>query len=144
MKITWLGESGFVLESGETRLLLDPYLSDSLGARDPARSRLLPVDESFFSLDYNLLLFTHFHIDHTDAETVKKLLGKKAKLIMAGPRSSYNVVKPFMHSAMFFELVVDSMIRSGNFEITALPAIHSDPYAVGYKIYAEGKTLYFS
>ena len=144
MRITWLGESGFILESGNTRILLDPYLSNSLGICDPAKSRILPVQENFLSLNYDLLLFTHWHVDHTDTETVKLLLKHNNRLLMAGPCSSYNVVRPFIQSAMFFKLTIDSVVRSGDFEITALPAIHSDQYALGFKICVEEKTLYFS
>lgn len=30
MKITWLGQAGLLFETGETTILVDPYLSNSV------------------------------------------------------------------------------------------------------------------
>lgn len=74
----WLGQAGFVIEFGAYRLLLDPYLSDSL-ARKYAGTRythrrmmaapILP--EQFTQL--NLVLCTHRHTDHMDPDTLQPL-----------------------------------------------------------------------
>ena len=78
----WLGQAGFVIEfgtpHGSSRLLVDPYLSDSL-ARKYAGTRythrrmmaapILP--EQFTRLD--LVLCTHRHTDHMDPDTLQPL-----------------------------------------------------------------------
>ena len=43
MKITWIGQAGLLLETGKTTVLIDPYLSDSVKAINPANWRRVPV-----------------------------------------------------------------------------------------------------
>ena len=42
MKIRFLGQSGYILKSGNTEIIIDPYLSDSVN-RVAGRPRTLPV-----------------------------------------------------------------------------------------------------
>src|SRR5947208_7837225 len=76
----WLGQSGYLLVFGRTRILIDPYLSDTLTAKyantptphvrisprviDPAR--LPRVD---------FVTSSHNHTDHLDAATIVPVLG---------------------------------------------------------------------
>jgi len=141
MKITWLGESGFILDDGQKAILLDPYWSDALGERREDRHRLLPIKQEWLERSYDLVLFTHAHIDHTDPQTIQMLLARQPRLMFAGPPSSHDVLKD---CPCFFELFEGAKVTLGAFVIRALPAIHSDRYALGYEIVYEGKTLYFS
>ncbi len=141
LEITWLGESGFILDDGNTTILLDPYFSDALGERRADRHRLLPVKEEWLERDYDLVLFTHCHIDHTDPQTIHMLLKKNPRMILAGPPSSHAVLED---CPCYFELLEGAKVSLGMFSIRALPAIHSDRYALGFEIRHEGKVLYFS
>ena len=42
MKIRFLGQSGYILKSGNTEIIIDPYLSDSVN-RVAGRPRTLPI-----------------------------------------------------------------------------------------------------
>jgi L-ascorbate metabolism protein UlaG (beta-lactamase superfamily) len=74
----WLGQAGFVIEAAGRRILIDPYLSDSLalkyrGARF-SHERLTPppvAPEDIGAVD--LILCTHHHTDHMDAATLAPL-----------------------------------------------------------------------
>ena len=55
MKITYLGQAGLLLESPACTVLIDPYLSDSVGKTNPACHRRVPVDERFFSIKPDVL-----------------------------------------------------------------------------------------
>ena len=48
MKITWLTQAGLLFDNGKIKIMVDPYLSDSVGKRSPEKHRRIPVDESFF------------------------------------------------------------------------------------------------
>lgn len=74
----WLGQAGFVIDAGPLRLLIDPYLSDSLarkyrGARyTHVRMMASPIaPEQIGRVD--LVLCTHRHTDHMDPDTLQPL-----------------------------------------------------------------------
>lgn len=74
----WLGQAGFLLRLGRTRVAIDPYLSDSLakkyrGARFP-HVRMMPPPirpEEVAPLEF--VFCTHAHTDHMDPETLVPL-----------------------------------------------------------------------
>ena len=141
MKITWYGESGFRIQSNGVSILIDPYFSDALGKQNAEKHRLVPVDPSWLTDKYDCLLFTHWHIDHTDPETVQELLKSNPGMIILGPPSSRDLVS---FAPVYVEMKDGDNARFHGIEIRALPAVHSDRWALGYEIKAEGKTLYFS
>lgn len=141
VQITWMGESGFLIEDQTTALLIDPYFSDALGNRCADRHRLLPVRKEWLEKRYDLVLLTHCHIDHTDPETIRTLLNGQPELNIAGPVSSHRVLS---FAPRYFELAEGACITIGAFSIRALPAIHSDSAALGYEIGHDGSRLYFS
>ncbi|MBR3553459.1 MAG: MBL fold metallo-hydrolase [Clostridia bacterium] len=55
MKITWFGTASLALESGDTRILLDPFFR---------RNKKLPPTNPEVFWDYNAILITHGHFDH--------------------------------------------------------------------------------
>lgn len=141
VQVTWLGESGFLLQDDANAVLLDPYFSDALGKRREDRHRLRPAEPAWLEAAYDLVLFTHCHADHTDPETVEQLVRHQPRLMLAGPASSRRILKDM---PCFFEIEPGLNLRLGSFRIRALPAIHSDAHAVGYEIVHEGITMYFS
>ena len=50
MKITWLGQAGLLFEQGGITVLVDPYLSDSVGEVNPALRRRVAVEERLLQL----------------------------------------------------------------------------------------------
>lgn len=50
MKITFLGQNGLLIESKNSKIIVDPYLSDAVAKIEPENTRRQPVDESFFSI----------------------------------------------------------------------------------------------
>ena len=70
MKITWLGQAGLLFESDEIRIMIDPYLSDSVRKIEPKKFRRVPVPEELFKIEPDIMIFTHNHLDHYDPETV--------------------------------------------------------------------------
>lgn len=57
---TWYGQAGFRLASGDTRVLIDPFLSDRAERHYPP-----PASAADFA-DITLVLCTHEHVDHLD------------------------------------------------------------------------------
>lgn len=76
--LAWLSQASFALRAGGLRLLIDPFLSDSLAARAAGRptpaGRLMPAPiEPAFFVDLDWVLCTHEHLDHMDPETLPAL-----------------------------------------------------------------------
>jgi L-ascorbate metabolism protein UlaG (beta-lactamase superfamily) len=93
VRFYWLGQAGFVLEMGGRRLVLDPYLSNSLAEkyRGAARPhiRMMPPPILPKSLDrVDLVLSTHAHTDHMDPGTLPPLLKANPKARLVAPRAA--------------------------------------------------------
>src|SRR5580765_2278266 len=75
LHLWWLGQSGFLLQWQGKRILIDPYLSDSLtkkyAATDKPHTRMSELVLKPWLLK-NILVVTssHNHTDHLDAETL--------------------------------------------------------------------------
>jgi L-ascorbate metabolism protein UlaG (beta-lactamase superfamily) len=75
----WLGQSGFLLQWKGKRVLIDPYLSDSLtkkyAATDKPHIRMSErvVDPELLR-NISIVTSSHNHTDHLDAETLMPVL----------------------------------------------------------------------
>ncbi|OQW96314.1 MAG: hypothetical protein BWK77_05320 [Verrucomicrobia bacterium A1] len=144
MNVTWLGQSGYLLEGGGRRLALDPYLSDIV-EREQGLRRLVPPPCSIASLAPDALLITHDHLDHYDPETVAAILSAFPACRLAGPASVMaHAARDGIAAVRLVPLDVGAAVRLGDVEITATPAHHSDASAVGLLIRAEDARLWFS
>ena len=75
----WLGQSGFLLQWNRKRILIDPYLSDSLtkkyAATDKPHTRMSElVVEPELLKNISIVTSSHNHTDHLDAETLLPVL----------------------------------------------------------------------
>jgi L-ascorbate metabolism protein UlaG (beta-lactamase superfamily) len=69
-----LGQSGFVIKSRTTLVVIDPYLSDSIRDKGGPERRFPPPLTPDLLQNVDLVLCTHEHPDHTDLATLKPLL----------------------------------------------------------------------
>ena len=65
--VTWYGQSGFRLAAGDSRVLIDPFLTGR-----PDRRYRPPAGVSDFA-DITLVLCTHEHADHLDLPFLREL-----------------------------------------------------------------------
>jgi L-ascorbate metabolism protein UlaG (beta-lactamase superfamily) len=75
----WLGQSGFLLQWKGKRVLIDPYLSDSLtkkySATDKPHVRMSErVMDPELLKNISIVTSSHNHTDHLDAETLIPVL----------------------------------------------------------------------
>ena len=89
----WLGQAGFLIRAGDVRLVIDPYLSDSLaekyrGSRFPHVRRMPPPlgPEELLALDF--VFCTHAHSDHMDPGTLGVLAGINPQCRFVLPRAT--------------------------------------------------------
>lgn len=138
MIVRFLGQSGYVLQSKHSKIIIDPYLSDSV-ERAYGRPRLLPIPCGFESIDCDAVVCTHDHLDHLDPDTVA-FFPKEQRFLTTnqGKETLFSLGKNNVTT-----LAVGQSIQIGDFLITAVFAKHTVE-AFGVVVRAEGKTLYFS
>lgn len=149
MKIVYLGQAGLLFEKNGVRILIDPYLSDSVEKINPKNYRRVPVDERFFQLKPDVMVFTHNHLDHYDPETVRHFLTPDSSVTVLSPQSVWEDVRKMggNHNYVLFNRHTQWTERGIRF--TAVKAEHSDLSAIGViiddgerKYYITGDTLY--
>lgn len=89
----WLGQAGFVVTAGPHRVLIDPYLSDSLAEKHRGTTypheRLMPAPVRLGELGHiDLVLATHHHTDHMDPGTLAPLAAQQPGLCFVVPEAS--------------------------------------------------------
>ena len=133
-KLTWLGQSGFLVESEGERVLIDPFFSEHEGRMYPPP----PIEE--FGANIDRVLVTHEHLDHLDAESLPLIAERSpgVEVVVPAPiaREGFTGVRP-----------------GDRFDgITVVPALHAvhpaDGYAdhggrfVGYVLERDGVSIY--
>ena len=148
MKITWLGQAGLLLEKGDFKIMIDPYFSDSVAKVNPKNYRRVPMQEGFWAVKPDVLIFTHNHLDHYDPATAEKLLSGGNMLVLA-PGSVWGEVRKLGgdHNYVLFNRHTSWTEKGIRF--AAVKAEHSDPTPIGViiddgekKYYITGDTLY--
>ena len=144
MKITYLGQAGLMLESKGLRVIIDPYLSDSVKALNPANWRRVPVDESLFAIKPDVMVFTHCHLDHYDPETVEKYITADSGITVLAPSSVWGEVRKYGGNNNYVLFDRHTLWTQDDISFYAVKAQHSDAHAIGVIIRCEGKTYYVS
>jgi len=154
MKITYLGQAGLLFDTGKLKIMLDPYLSDSVEKVNHLNFRRVPVLESLFDIEPDVMIFTHDHLDHYDPETAPRFLTKTdKKMVVLCPTSVWQKAKALGCGHNYVEFNRHTEWTEGDIRFTAVKAAHSDPFAIGViiedlnenkKYYVTGDTLYNS
>ena len=145
MKLTWLTQAGLLFESDKIKIMVDPYLSDSVGKTKEAKHRRIPADESFLDVDPDVIIITHSHLDHLDPETLEPLLVKATKPItFLAPEAAYNRLLEFGGPHNYVLLAPHSVWSQGGVTFYSVKAEHSDRTAAGFILDDGRKTYYVS
>jgi L-ascorbate metabolism protein UlaG (beta-lactamase superfamily) len=165
LHIWWLGQSGFLIQSNGKRILIDPYLSDSLTTKyadtDKPHTRIseLVINPALLT-DIDLVTSSHNHTDHLDAETLIPILNTNPKASFIIPEAN----RDFVSNRVGCELDFPKGLNDGGnlildrIKIHGIPAKHNEidrdesgyckymGYVIEigkYKIYHSGDTLWF-
>jgi L-ascorbate metabolism protein UlaG (beta-lactamase superfamily) len=128
----WLGQSGFLVQYKGQRLLLDPYLSDSLtkkyeNTNKPHTRMSERVIDPALLPGINIVTSSHNHTDHLDAETLIPILENNPSVQMIIPEANRSFVAERLRaSADFFKGINDGgEFIAGPFHIYGIPAAHN-------------------
>ena len=145
MKVTWIGQAGLLFETGDTKIIIDPYLSDSVAKIEPHNKRRVEVNPRFLEIEPDIIVLTHNHLDHTDPDTLKHYIGENSKTSVLASYNAWQTVRKFgglKNNYIMFNRGTVWTEKGIKFE--AVYAEHSDEYAIGVIIYAENKTYYIT
>jgi L-ascorbate metabolism protein UlaG (beta-lactamase superfamily) len=165
LHLWWLGQSGFLLQWKGKRLLIDPYLSDSL-TKKYANSDKPHIRMSERVIDPNLLTNTtivtssHNHTDHLDADTLMPILKNNPRVQFIIPEANRDFVAERLQCKKEFPIgLTDGKSTTIDaFTFHGIPAKHNEierdekgnckfmGYVIEfgkYKIYHSGDTLWF-
>jgi L-ascorbate metabolism protein UlaG (beta-lactamase superfamily) len=137
----WLGQSGFLVQHDGRHLLLDPYLSEALtrkyeGTETPhvRMTRRVVAPERLAFVD--VVLSTHGHTDHLDAETLHAVgapLVAPARIVeLARERAGTDVTG----------IAEGQTVTVAGFAVEAVPALHPGDHCVGYVVTTGPYRLY--
>lgn len=149
MKITHLGQAGLLFEKDGFKIIVDPYLSNSVEKVNPKNYRRKPIDESFLKIKPDVLIFTHNHLDHFDPETVKHYISEESNITVLAPASVWDEVRKMGGNNNYIMFNRHTSWTENGIKFTAVKAEHSDNFAIGViiddmdkKYYITGDTLY--
>jgi L-ascorbate metabolism protein UlaG (beta-lactamase superfamily) len=157
LRLTYLGQSGLVLDVGQKRVVFDPYLSnyvvDSGIGSTELFSRAFPAPLKAGELDgVDIVFISHDHADHCDPDTLLPLYqaNLNVKIVCTRP-----VARHLLELGMADEnIVIPEVLKMrvmGDLEFYPVPAAHYEldldsetgEYAYfGYVIRAGGRTLF--
>jgi len=129
--LEWLGQSGFLLHSGETEIACDLYLSDFCRKKsklDHMRLTPIPVVPEKLGFIDNYLI-THGHIDHFDPETVGPILLANANTKFWCPPACLSVIEEYFQGDKARFYLINSGIKlflAENVKLITIPAAHEE------------------
>lgn len=145
MKVTWLTQAGLLFENSRLKIMVDPYLTDSLGEIKVDKKRRIAADESYFSASPDVILITHSHIDHMDIKTLSAVLdGCKTPALVLASESAYESVLALGGEHNYVLLSPHSVWSEKGVTFYSVRAEHSDRQAVGFIIDDGKQTFYIS
>jgi len=138
MIIKPIGQSGYIIKTQNTEILIDPYLSDIVNKYENM-PRMLPCPIIPENVAVDAIICTHNHLDHLDLGAVPFI--RKEQLYITTNDGKEKLKEIGRENVI--AMAVGEQITVGDFNITAVYAKHTIP-AFGIVLKAEGKILYFS
>ena len=161
----WLGQSGYLLQWKGKRILLDPYLTDSLTKKylttDKPHTRIseLVVKPELLK-NISVVTSSHNHTDHLDAETLIPILKNNPSIRFIIPEANRSFVAERVKCDFDFPIGLNDKqsVNLDGFTFYGIPAKHNEidrdekgnckymGYIItfgNYRIYHSGDTLWF-
>jgi len=164
-QLWWLGQSGYLIQWKQHRILLDPYLSDSLTKKYAGTDKPhVRISEQVIGPEVlkniSVVSSSHNHTDHLDAETLMPILSNNPNATLIVPRAnlSFASSKLSVPIERLTPINEEDPILSGMVIYSGIPAAHNeierdangDCKCMGYviqfgtwTIYHSGDTLYY-
>lgn len=144
MIIKWIGQAGVVIKTNELNIIVDPYLSDSCHKVNPLSYRRYSADESLLNEHYDVIVFTHDHLDHTDPESYIPILENNPNITVLASKNAWDKARTYGVGPNYVMFNNGTLWSEGDTVFKAVKAEHSDLFAIGVIIESDGKTVYLT
>jgi len=142
--LTWLGQAGFLVETGGGRLLIDPFFSEHEGRTFPPP----PIDE--FGARIDRVLVSHEHLDHLDPPSLQGVAERSPGVEVIAPAPLREMVEGLPFRGV---RPGDRLDLPGGVAARVVPAVHAvhprdgysegdPPRFVGFVLEADGVAIY--
>ena len=130
--VWWLGQSGYLILWDGKKILVDPYLSDSLtkkydGTTKPhVRISERVVDPNLLR-NISIVSSSHNHTDHLDAETLIPLIRQNPEMVMIIPEANRDFVAERIQMPKDFPIGISDgqSVSADGFTFFGVPAKHN-------------------
>jgi L-ascorbate metabolism protein UlaG (beta-lactamase superfamily) len=165
LHLWWLGQSGFLLQCNGQRVLIDPYLSDSLTKKYSETSKPhIRMSERVVNPELlkniSIVSSSHNHTDHLDGETLIPVIKNNPGINFIIPEANRDFVSERVGCERNFPVGLSDgqSVSIGHFTFHGIPAMHNEierdengncrymGYVIDsgrWKIYHSGDTLWF-
>lgn len=131
--VWWLGQSGYLLTFYGERILLDPYLSDSLTVKYAStnkphvRMSERVIDPDLLH-DVSVVTSSHNHTDHLDALTLQPIIRNNPAVRFVIPEANRQFVCDRVQCDINFPIGLDAgtSTRISHFTFIGVPAKHNE------------------
>ena len=133
VRLWWLGQAGVVLSCNGKRILIDPYLSDSLAVKyrgqEFSHRRMMPPPVAPDELhDVDWVFCSHAHSDHMDPGTLPSLAKNNLECRFVAPRAeaSTALARGIPESSLVLIDAGETVDLGCQIRAEALPSAHED------------------
>ncbi|MDO4739566.1 MAG: MBL fold metallo-hydrolase [Eubacteriales bacterium] len=124
LRVTYLGQCGFLLESQGVRIVTDPYLSDYVDRNNEGWARSYAPPRTLSELKPDMILISHSHDDHMDPQTLGEYRKSGGNAPVAAPAPEVGLLKTLGFSKVI-EARAEKEIRLRDITITPIACAHT-------------------
>lgn len=129
MRLTYLGQCGFLIEAAGTRIVTDPYLSDyvdrSFFTCETPWQRRYPAPVALEALNPDGILISHSHGDHLDPWTIGRYMESGGEALIACPAPECGLLED-LGVPRIVKARADEPFPVGQATITPIPCAHTE------------------
>lgn len=142
----FVGQAGYLGRAGKVTVVIDPYLTDSVGLAAPDFSRAISVPIEPEDLRVDIFIVTHDHGDHLDPETVRRYRHKRESVFVAPHLAAKRLIKLGVPNGQVISLSVGETADVKGVSISGIFALPTGPDVLdttGYLVrFPNGRSFY--
>ena len=156
INITYAGQCGFLIASESTRVVTDPYLSDSVDrdhySEKTPWKRLYPAPCTLCELRPDIVVISHGHDDHLNPDTIKEYLASGGDACFVAPLPICKMLEKLgVKEEKIIRARAEKVISIKDCEILPLPCAHTELHTdengaffeLSYIITLGGRSIFF-